>query len=114
MPKSRQELLAEIKVLNNQLLILKLEAKRKTPPESYPDRFYFFFGQILSDARRLYGMTQEDLADKLRLTRTSLANMEAGKQRCPMHKWHEAFEELNMTLADAYAEWIKREKKYSA
>lgn len=35
--------------------------------------------------RETLGMGQEDLAKKVGLQRTSIANLEAGRQRIPMH-----------------------------
>jgi transcriptional regulator with XRE-family HTH domain len=41
---------------------------------------YIDFGKLLRQARRKAGLTQEVLADRVGLTRTSITNIEAGRQ----------------------------------
>ncbi len=45
------------------------------------ERPYVLFGKALRKARAQRGMTQQDLADAIELTRTSIANIELGRQR---------------------------------
>lgn len=47
--------------------------------------FYEQVGVLLKSARQSAGLTQEQLADGLGLTRASVANLEAGRQRVPVH-----------------------------
>lgn len=42
---------------------------------------YFRLGPLVSDARRRLGLTQQHLADQVGLTRPSIANIEACRQR---------------------------------
>jgi len=45
------------------------------------------WGQIglnIVEARKKHGLTQEHLAKIIHLSRTSVANLEAGNQRCPL------------------------------
>lgn len=49
------------------------------------DRFYADFGQRMRSAREAAGLTQQQLADRLALTRSSVANIEAGRQRALLH-----------------------------
>jgi transcriptional regulator with XRE-family HTH domain len=49
------------------------------------DRFYVDFGRRVRAAREQQGLTQQALADTLGLTRSSVANIEAGRQRALLH-----------------------------
>ncbi len=49
------------------------------------DRFYVDAGQRINKARRDAGLTQQALAAVSGLTRSSVANVEAGRQRIPLH-----------------------------
>jgi len=46
---------------------------------------YTEFGKLLRQARREAGMSQEQLASRVDMKRTSISNMEAGRQRLPLH-----------------------------
>ena len=48
-------------------------------------RFYRDVGSRVRAARATAGMTQEDLASELSIGRSSIANLEAGRQRIPLH-----------------------------
>lgn len=50
-----------------------------------PDRFYLGVGELIRKARTRAGMTQEQLADRVKLTRTSVTNIEKGRQRLLVH-----------------------------
>lgn len=54
-----------------------------TPDETV--RFYLDFGRRVRAARVTSGLTQQGLADALGLTRSSVANIEAGRQRVLLH-----------------------------
>lgn len=54
-----------------------------TPEQT--DRFYVDFGRRVRAARERKGLTQQALADVLGLTRSSVANIEAGRQRALLH-----------------------------
>lgn len=47
--------------------------------------FYRELGQRMQAARKALGITQEGLATMFDLTRASIANMEQGRQRAPLH-----------------------------
>ncbi|MFI2353048.1 helix-turn-helix domain-containing protein [Streptomyces sp. NPDC019443] len=49
------------------------------------DRFYMAVGERVRGARTAARMTQAGLAAQLGLTRSSVANLEAGRQRIPLH-----------------------------
>ncbi|MBW2662415.1 MAG: helix-turn-helix domain-containing protein [Deltaproteobacteria bacterium] len=46
---------------------------------------YKIFGLKLRDARKKSGLTQVDLADRVGLSRTSITNIEKGRQGIPLH-----------------------------
>jgi transcriptional regulator with XRE-family HTH domain len=46
---------------------------------------YISVGANVRDARKRAGLTQADLAAAVRMTRSSIANLEAGRQRIPVH-----------------------------
>jgi len=48
-------------------------------------RFYEQVGQKVRNARAHEGVTQSQLADAVGLTRTSITNLEAGRQHIPLH-----------------------------
>jgi transcriptional regulator with XRE-family HTH domain len=48
------------------------------------DTIYLEIGQAIRDARKRRGWTQERLADATGYLRTSIANLEAGRQRTPL------------------------------
>ena len=47
--------------------------------------YYRQFGQLLKRARNAAGLSQEDLAAAIGLTRTSVSNIEKGRQRVLLH-----------------------------
>lgn len=53
--------------------------------EEQIDRFYTDLGRRLQRARTGTGITQQALAKVAGLTRSSVANVEAGRQRVPIH-----------------------------
>lgn len=46
---------------------------------------YIALGEVMMAFRHERGLTQEELADWLGVLRTSIANMEAGRQRIMLH-----------------------------
>jgi transcriptional regulator with XRE-family HTH domain len=47
--------------------------------------FYRQFGQLVAESRRKKGISQEMLADELGLSRTSITNIEKGRQPIQLH-----------------------------
>lgn len=47
--------------------------------------FYRQFGRLLADVRRKKGVSQEILADEIGLSRTSITNIEKGRQPIQLH-----------------------------
>lgn len=49
------------------------------------DQFYRAVGAKVAEARTMRGMSQNDLAEAVGLSRASVANIEAGRQRMLAH-----------------------------
>lgn len=49
------------------------------------ERLYSYIGEQLRTHREKRGMTQQELADLVSLERTSITNIERGKQKLPIH-----------------------------
>lgn len=49
------------------------------------ERFYAEVGNLIRKARSDRSITQEDLGGAVSLTRTSITNIEKGRQRLPLH-----------------------------
>jgi transcriptional regulator with XRE-family HTH domain len=62
--------------------------------------FYERIGAKIKDSRKLKSMNQDVLADALGISRVSLINIEAGKQRVPLHVLVDICECLNISLTD--------------
>lgn len=54
--------------------------------ESQVDAFYELLGERVRQGRRSANFSQADLAERLGLTRASIANLEAGRQRPSTHQ----------------------------
>ncbi|MDB4921209.1 helix-turn-helix transcriptional regulator [Mucilaginibacter sp.] len=62
--------------------------------------FYEALGEKIRDARKRKNLNQEDLAEKLGMSRVSIVNIETGKQRLPLHVLSDISEILNITLGE--------------
>lgn len=58
---------------------------------------YVLFGRRVAQARDSAGLTQSELADKVGLSRASIANIEAGRQRIVLHQAMEIANALNLS-----------------
>ena len=63
-------------------------------------KFYEELGGIIRSARNQLGLTQEELARLVSLTRTSITNIEKGRQKVSSHLLVELSEVLNFSLAN--------------
>jgi transcriptional regulator with XRE-family HTH domain len=61
-------------------------------------RFYEDVGRRLRRVRTEAGLTQQDLADAVGLSRASIANMEAGRQPFPAHMLFALARALDVTV----------------
>lgn len=64
------------------------------------DEFYRDIGRKIATKRRALNKTQEQLAEAVDLSRTSVVNIEKGAQRILAHKVYEIAHELDMTLSE--------------
>ena len=60
---------------------------------------YQLLGEKLRRARERVGMSQSKLSAKVGLSRTSLVNIESGRQHAPLHVLGSLAQELNIELA---------------
>ena len=58
--------------------------------------FYQRFGRHLRQARKAAGLSQADLAVAIKLTRTSISNIEKGRQKVLLHTFVELLHVLNV------------------
>jgi len=58
------------------------------------EKLYKKLGENVKKHRTQLGLTQEQLADRIELTRTSVVNIEQGKQHTPLH--------LLLTMAEVF------------
>ncbi|MFE9127846.1 helix-turn-helix domain-containing protein [Streptomyces sp. NPDC007148] len=65
------------------------------------DDLYRRLGAYIRNARQSRGIAQEDLARAVKLTRGSIANLEAGRQRIQVHTLITACRALGIDPADA-------------
>jgi len=62
--------------------------------------FYEKIGERIKEVRKLQEMNQDVLASALGISRVSLVNIEAGKQRVPLHVLLDICEALSVSLPD--------------
>ena len=61
-------------------------------------KLYRFVGEQIKRRRKELGMTQADLADAIGQLRTSVANIEAGRQKTPLHVLYDISAALDISL----------------
>ena len=64
------------------------------------DWIYVRLGERIRFYREKAGLLQEELADRITLTRVSIVNIEAGRQRTPLHHLYAIAEVLGVEIAD--------------
>lgn len=67
-------------------------------------RLYQEIGASIASARRKRGFSQEKLASALQLARTSLANIERGRQHIQLHTLYAVSECLDLAVVDVLPE----------
>lgn len=68
--------------------------------EDNGDRFYERLGERIRERRRTNGTTQEELANVLKLNRTTIVNIEKGRQRLAVHQLVRIADHLGCRAAD--------------
>lgn len=63
------------------------------------DTLYVYIGGRLRERRRALGLTQAQVAQRLGVTRTSITNIEAGRQKLPLDLLYELCVALNLDVA---------------
>lgn len=64
------------------------------------DKYYQVIGERIANRRRDLGIRQEELAQRINLTRVSTSNIEMGRQRTAIHTLYRIAEALNVTIHD--------------
>lgn len=64
------------------------------------NKYYLVIGERVAIRRKALKMKQEDLAKAIGLTRTSIVNLEAGRQRIPIHTFYSIAEALKTNVHD--------------
>lgn len=67
------------------------------------DIFYKKLGEFIRAARKKSGLTQDDVADHLGLTRVSIVNFEQGTQKIQLHALLELAGLLNINVSELLA-----------
>lgn len=76
--------------------------KKNTDTEpAWVEQLYRSLGDLLSTRRRLRGLSLQDLADRVTFGLGSICNIEAGRQRAPLHILMILFGAVGMSLGDA-------------
>jgi len=70
--------------------------------DSAIDGFYADIGRRIRDARIRMGSTQAQIAARASMTRSSLANIEAGRQRIPIHILVSVAEVLGVDVVELF------------
>ena len=65
---------------------------------------YKRLGATIKGQRRALGLTQQQLAKQLGISRASLANVETGRQRVLVHQLYELAEQLNVNVQELLPE----------
>ncbi|MGO9318651.1 MAG: helix-turn-helix domain-containing protein [Terracidiphilus sp.] len=68
--------------------------------EDFEKMFYSTFGAMLAEARKKRRISQEALAEGLGLTRTSITNIEKGRQPLQLHSLYLIAKLLNVDVKD--------------
>jgi len=72
------------------------------------DRFYIDLGETIKNQRLHKGYSQEDLGKYLNLTRTSIVNIEKGRQRPPVHTLYELANFLNLQIGELFPSEVEK------
>lgn len=65
---------------------------------------YKRIGSTIKVMRRALGLTQQQLANQLGISRASLANIETGRQRILVHQLYELADQLSVNVSDLLPE----------
>jgi transcriptional regulator with XRE-family HTH domain len=63
-----------------------------------PEPLYADFGRLVREHRRRFGLTQTQLGERVGLSRTSITNIEQGRQKVLLHQVYLLAESLGATI----------------
>jgi len=106
-----QELIAQIKDLQRQLKVASSEREHVVPTDE-TDQIYYWIGRAIQRRRIVLSMRQEDLAAAVGLSRTSMANIEAGNQRSSVHVFVQIANALSITYLNLIGRSVELEEQY--
>lgn len=75
------------------------------------DHIYIEIGRLIKKARQKKRLTQERLAGLVSLTRTSITNIEKGRQKLPIHALYNFASSLDVNIKELIPEDIKQPSK---
>lgn len=64
------------------------------------EAFYKLVGRRIADEREKAKLTQDELAERVGLSRPSIANVEQGRQAIPLHKFFEIAAAIGIAAVD--------------
>lgn len=79
----------------------RIPASYYYPMDAREKQLYQFLGTRLRERRHSLHMTQADLAIRVGLLRSSVANIEAGRQRITVHVLYDLCQALNLDVSTA-------------
>ena len=74
-------------------------------------KLYAIIGRQIKLQRSRLGITQQDLADSISMSRTSITNIEAGEQKVPLHTIYQLCLYLDLDVSELLPEISEVENK---
>lgn len=68
--------------------------------EAEDRHLFLYIGQRIRERRQAIGATQSDFAKRMGMLRSSLANIESGRQRIPLMSLYQVCAELKIEITD--------------
>lgn len=90
--------------MSDERRIIKIKRRlRKVNPPAFDARrhpFYARLGRKIKEARYILMLTQDELAQKVKMSRGSIANIETGRQQMLLHQLKEFAKALKLDARD--------------
>jgi DNA-binding XRE family transcriptional regulator len=86
---------------------LRAELEKLRAPGFDADTLYGHIGAALKTAREEVGMNQSEAGEICKMTRTSIINLEQGRQYMPLHKLIAYCQALGISVVDILPDWAK-------
>lgn len=87
--------------------VVRLNSLEKGLTMIHPERFYEELGRAIRSRREALGVTQGQLGERIGLSRTSVTNIERGRQRLLIDQFCRLAEELGCERDDLLASALK-------